>query len=79
MTAIVSFLMAIVLVYASASAGDSTAWNWQDSIVPDVGFDLDAAQIVRVTSLAATGKGSLADAMAPSSVAAIRQAFSLYS
>lgn len=55
MTAIVTFLMAIVLVYASASAGDSTAWKWQDSIVPGVGFDLDAAQIVRVTSQAATG------------------------
>ena len=63
MTAIVSSLMAVVLVSASAFAADSTAWKWQDSIVPDVGFDLDAAQVVRVTSLAATGKGSLADAL----------------
>ncbi len=48
MTVIVSSLMAIVLVSASTFAADSTAWKWQDSIVPDVGFDLDAAQIVRV-------------------------------
>ncbi len=38
-------------------------WKWQAERIPDPGFDLDSAQIVRVTSLATKGKGSLRDAL----------------
>lgn len=47
----------------TSPAADSTPWKWQDALVPDVGFDLDAARVVRVTSLAATGKGTLSEAL----------------
>jgi hypothetical protein len=38
-------------------------WNWQDGAVPNPGFDLDSAQVVRVTSLESDGKGSLRAAL----------------
>jgi hypothetical protein len=46
-----------------ALGADDAAWKWQDALVPDVGFDLDAAQVVHVTTLEAKGPGSLADAL----------------
>jgi hypothetical protein len=52
----------LVLSALSRSAAD-VAWKWQDGLVPDPGFDLDAAQVVRVTSLAPKGKGSLHSAL----------------
>lgn len=48
---------------ASALPAQDGAWKWQDALVPDVGLDLDKAQVVRVTSLASSGKGSLRDAL----------------
>ncbi|HSJ04639.1 MAG: right-handed parallel beta-helix repeat-containing protein, partial [Verrucomicrobium sp.] len=54
-----AFLVTVFLAGAAASA----AWTWQDAIVPDLGFDLDQAQIVRVTSLADSGAGTLRDAL----------------
>ncbi len=47
----------------SVSAAESTPWNWQDALVPDVGFDLDKAQVLRVTSLASKGTGTLRAAL----------------
>lgn len=38
-------------------------WRWQPGRVPDPGFDLDSAQVVRVTSLGVKGKGTLRDAL----------------
>lgn len=38
-------------------------WKWQDALVPDVGFDLDQAKVIRVTSLASKGKGTLRAAL----------------
>ncbi len=52
-----------LLVTCSALAADETPWKWQDGLVPDPGFDLDAAQVVRVTSLRTKGDGSLRDAV----------------
>jgi hypothetical protein len=52
-----------LLFTCSALAADETPWKWQDSLVPDPGFDLDAAQVVRVTSLRTKGDGSLRDAL----------------
>lgn len=39
-------------------------WKWQTALVPDVGFDLDQAKVIRVTSLASKGKGTLRAALA---------------
>ncbi len=38
-------------------------WLWQNDIVPDPGFDLDQAEVVRVTTLEGDGKGSLREAL----------------
>ena len=46
-----------------AFAADATPWKWQDARVPDLGFDLDKATVVRVTSLGVKGKGTLRDAL----------------
>ena len=44
-------------------AAESTPWRWQDALVPDAGFDLDKAHVLRVTSLASKGKGTLRAAL----------------
>ena len=44
-------------------AADVVPWKWQDELVPDVGFDLDQAQVIHVTSLASKGKGTLRAAL----------------
>ncbi len=51
-------------VPATAQAPAGGAWKWQDGLVPDPGFDLDKAQVIRVTSLASKGKGTLREALA---------------
>jgi hypothetical protein len=56
-------LVMLIGLSPCAGAADTTAWKWQDTRVPDLGFDLDAAQIVRVTSLGVKGKGTLRDAL----------------
>ena len=55
-----SWCLVLVGVF-SASAQE--AWTWQKELVPDAGFDLDAAEVVRVTSLASDGKGTLREAL----------------
>jgi hypothetical protein len=57
--ALLLFCLASGLTRAHAQA----PWKWQDALVPDVGFDLDQAQVLRVTSLASKGKGTLREAL----------------
>jgi len=52
-----------ILLFAATVTASAEPWRWQTALVPDVGFDLDAAQVVRVTTLAAKGEGSLAAAV----------------
>ncbi len=53
------FLLIATLLASSAVAD----WQWQEGLVPDPGFDLDAAQVLRVTSLDGDGKGTLRAAL----------------
>jgi hypothetical protein len=55
-------VLAVLLLQSNTRAEDA-AWKWQDALVPDLGFDLDAAQVVRVTSLNAKGAGTLDEAL----------------
>jgi hypothetical protein len=56
--------LCLALLAALPLSGAESPWRWQETLVPDVGFDLDGAQVVRVTSLAPKGKGSLHAALA---------------
>jgi hypothetical protein len=56
-------VVALLLAGLVVRAADPTPWKWQDALVPDAGFDLDAAQVVRVTSLGVKGGGTLRDAL----------------
>ncbi|MFZ4764625.1 MAG: right-handed parallel beta-helix repeat-containing protein, partial [Roseimicrobium sp.] len=58
MKTVLALLFTALLLNASAAS-----WTWQDALVPDLGFDLDAAKVIRVTSLASKGKGSLRAAL----------------
>lgn len=51
-----------LVLWGSVFAADS-GWQWQDAVIPDAGFDLDTAQVIHVTTLDGTGKGSLRDAL----------------
>jgi hypothetical protein len=56
----------ILLTYLALACSQGIAqvpWKWQDALVPDAGFDLDTAQVLRVTSLASKGKGTLRAAL----------------
>lgn len=69
MTSLLSLHRCSLLLSASflflhpMQGADSGGWKWQDAPVPDLGFDLDAAQVVHVTTLEAKGAGSLAEAL----------------
>jgi len=54
-----SLFAALGLALSSSLYAAEPAWKWQEALVPDVGMDLDAAQVIRVTSLEPRGKGSL--------------------
>src|SRR4051812_18608822 len=54
----------LCIAFALSQASAQTPWKWQDALVPDVGFDLDKAEVIRVTSLASKGKGTLREAIA---------------
>src|SRR5258708_3967434 len=56
-------LPALLLFAITAFAADDTPWKWQDGLLPDLGFDLDAAQVLRVTSLDSSGPGTLREAL----------------
>lgn len=55
---------AILLVLRPAVAEE--AWVWQNALIPDAGFDLDSAEVLRVTSLDSDGKGTLREALSQS-------------
>jgi hypothetical protein len=55
--------LAVLMLLRVLPAAEREPWRWQDARVPDLGFDLDAAKVLRVTSLAATGEGSLREAL----------------
>ena len=57
------FLLIALIQNLSAADGAPRSWTWQSALVPDVGFDLDAAEVVPVTNLDADGKGSLREAL----------------
>lgn len=59
--AVILLLLCLALVQSQASA--QAPWKWQQALVPDAGFDLDQAQVIRVTSLASKGKGTLREAI----------------
>lgn len=57
---------ALILPCAALTGAEKTEkipWTWSDEIIPDLGFDLDAARVIKVTSLEGTGDGSLRDAL----------------
>jgi hypothetical protein len=56
-------ICALLLLLSSLSSAAEVPWKWQESRVIDPGFDLDTAQIVRVTNLKTKGKGSLRDSL----------------
>lgn len=58
-----SLLSCAALLGTSLLPAQSNPWKWQEDPIPDVGIDLDKAQVVRVTSLATKGKGSLREAL----------------
>jgi hypothetical protein len=58
-----SFILLFGLGLAGFHAVAQAPWKWQDALAPDVGFDLDQAQVIRVTSLASKGKGTLREAL----------------
>jgi hypothetical protein len=49
--------------FSASVQAQATPWKWQDALVPDVGIDLDTAQVIHVTSLASKGKGTLRDSL----------------
>ncbi len=60
-----TFLRAAIAFLLSANLlAAEDAWTWQNDLVPYPGFDLDSAQVLRVTSLDGDGKGTLRDALA---------------
>lgn len=56
-------LLGLWLITGSFFAADAVPWKWQSGLVPDAGFDLDQAKVVRVTSLESKGKGTLRAAL----------------
>lgn len=56
-------LLLSLFLFAATAHAESDAWRWQDDPVPDAGFDLDKAQVFKVTSLASKGKGTLREAL----------------
>lgn len=66
MNTLSGFLLAAWCVVGASTANvqnQAAPWQWPNARVPDLGFDLDRAQVIRVTSLEKDGKGSLGEAM----------------
>jgi len=56
-----SIFVALLLLNALSAA--EPEWRWQPDLAPDPGFDLDAAQVLKVTTLDPWGDGSLGEAL----------------
>ncbi len=52
-------LAAFLFLLAPLPLPAAEPWQWQESLVPDVGFDLDVADVIHVTTLEPRGAGSL--------------------
>ena len=63
MTSRLPLLTAALILAGGLRLTAAPAWQWQERLVPDVGFDLDKAQVIHVTSLASKGKGTLREAL----------------
>lgn len=63
MNARILLIFTLLVALACAAPGADPPWRWQSGRVPDPGFDLDAAQVLRVTSLGVRGEGTLRDAL----------------
>lgn len=58
------FVFCLLLIAGSQlTHADQADWHWQDSPVPELGFDLDQATVHRVTNLRSEGAGSLRKAL----------------
>lgn len=57
------FVLGVAAAIGLHAADEAEPWKWQYQRVPLVGFDLDQAEVVRVTSLASEGKGTLREAL----------------
>jgi hypothetical protein len=57
------FLATLVSLAPHLPAAAESGWVWQNDLIPDPGFDLDSAEVLRVTSLAGDGQGTLRDAL----------------
>ena len=57
-----SFAAFTVFFFHLAHATDAP-WKWQSARVPDLGFNLDNAQVIKVTSLDSKGPGTLREAL----------------
>jgi hypothetical protein len=56
--------MVLLLAYQPiVRADDEAPWRWKAGRMPDLGFDLDRAQVIRVTSLESRGEGTLRAAL----------------
>ncbi|MGB8168994.1 MAG: hypothetical protein WCF18_15965, partial [Chthoniobacteraceae bacterium] len=56
-------IISILLLHTGLCGAETAEWKWQEELVPELGFDLDAAQVVHVTSLDARGAGTLEAAL----------------
>tara|TARA_R110002096_G_scaffold173997_4_gene349577 strand:- start:14420 stop:15694 length:1275 start_codon:yes stop_codon:yes gene_type:complete len=67
MTKPLNFLWPLFSLFLQGTILPSNAeqedWQWQENLLPDVGFELDQATVYRVTSLEGEGRGTLRDAL----------------
>ncbi len=61
---LIALLACVMVSPGHVSLSADVGWKWQSALVPDVGFDLDQARVIRVTSLASKGDGTLRAALA---------------
>lgn len=57
------FSAVLLFILPAAVFSQDPVWKWQNGLVPDLGLDLDQAKVVRVTTLASKGEGSLREAL----------------
>jgi pectate lyase len=57
------FLVLMLGYQPIVRADDEAPWRWKEGRMPDLGFDFDRAQVIRVTSLDSRGEGTLRAAL----------------